>query len=273
MKTRILVAVVCIPVLLAIIFFLPIWAFGILAAAICGCAAWEFLRCTAPDCPFRHQICAALAGAAIPLGTSLGYGELAVILPLFLLALILFAEVIFTYGKENALPYESVLRVLAAGVIIPLMLSALVRLGCMDAGPVLIMLSFVITFSCDSGAYFAGVFLGKHKMAPRVSPNKTIEGSIGGMLASILITALYGVILSAFEFQVNYLNLLIYGLLGGVICQLGDLVFSVIKRQCGIKDYGNLIPGHGGALDRFDSAVFVAPMVEILMLLIPAITK
>jgi len=127
----------------------------------------------------------------------------------------------------------------------------------------------------DSGAYFVGRSLGKHKLAPVVSPKKTVEGAIGGMIVNILGMMLYTFILSeCFGFtQVNYFYAAIYGVLGAAASIIGDLTLSVVKRQVGIKDYGNLFPGHGGILDRFDSTMMVAPLAEILILLIPFAVK
>ena len=103
-----------------------------------------------------------------------------------------------------------------------------------------------------------------------VSPNKTIEGLLGGLLCGTVGMLLYTMILHfGYQFRVNYLYALLYGLLGSVAGVMGDLSFSIIKRQTGIKDYGNLIPGHGGVLDRFDSLVTVAPLIEALLALLP----
>ena len=135
-----------------------------------------------------------------------------------------------------------------------------------DLGKYYILLAFVIAFSADTGAYFIGRAFGKHKLAPIVSPNKTVEGAIGGILCSILCVELYGLVLDlAFSFEVNYLYGIVYGFFGAILSILGDLSFSVIKRQMNIKDYGNLIPGHGGILDRFDSMMLVAPVTELLL--------
>ena len=137
-----------------------------------------------------------------------------------------------------------------------------------------ILVPFILAFISDSGAYFAGKFLGKHKLAPTISPKKTIEGAVGGILGAIVGMLIYGVILQlAFGFQINYAAAILYGVIGSVAGVFGDLCFSVIKRQTGIKDYGNLIPGHGGILDRFDSMVMIAPLVEILMILLPVAVK
>ena len=103
-----------------------------------------------------------------------------------------------------------------------------------------------------------------------VSPNKTIEGAVGGLLAAMVGMILYALVLDlGFHFDVNYGIAILYGLIGSAVGVFGDLIFSVIKRQTGIKDYGNLIPGHGGILDRFDSVMMVAPLMEALLVLLP----
>ena len=133
----------------------------------------------------------------------------------------------------------------------------------------LVVLPFVISMLSDTGAYFAGKFLGKHKLAPVISPKKTVEGLLGGFVSAVSCMLLYGLILQlACGLQVNYWFALVYGLLGSAAGVFGDLCFSAIKRQVDIKDYGNLIPGHGGVLDRFDSVVIVAPLLELLIILI-----
>ena len=145
----------------------------------------------------------------------------------------------------------------------------------MENGKYYILVAFIISMVADSGAYFAGRAFGKHKLAPVVSPKKTVEGAIGGVIANMAGMALYTFLLSRFFgfTQVNYLYAVIYGFVGAFGSMLGDLTLSVVKRQVGIKDYGNLIPGHGGILDRFDSTMICAPIAEILILLIPFAVK
>lgn len=127
---------------------------------------------------------------------------------------------------------------------------------------------FIIAWSTDTCAYFVGVFFGKHKLYEAVSPKKTIEGSIGGIIGCVLIVA----IVTFFIDKTFIMHSIILGGLGSIISQIGDLVASKIKREAGIKDYGNLMPGHGGILDRFDSILVVAPLVyyyyKIMMYLI-----
>lgn len=118
-------------------------------------------------------------------------------------------------------------------------------------------LIFIIAFSTDSFAYLVGISLGKHKLIPDVSPKKSIEGAIGGIVATVIITTFY---LSYFGIGILPIDLIL-GFTGSIIAQCGDLVASRIKRDTGIKDFGHLIPGHGGIIDRFDSVILVAPVV------------
>lgn len=123
-------------------------------------------------------------------------------------------------------------------------------------GKIYVWLIFIIAFATDTCAYFAGYAFGKHKLIPKVSPKKTIEGSIGGILGSTLICLAFG-----YYFNIDLKVIVILGFLGSIVAQVGDLFASSIKRYVGIKDYGKLIPGHGGILDRFDSVILVAPFV------------
>lgn len=271
MTTRILVAVIGIPLLLAVIFFAPLWAFGIVVGLISALSTWEFLRCVEKDLPLRMKIVSMLLAAAVPVSASFGGHNVYTAAALFLLILYAMMELVFSFRKTETLALESVCSIALCAGIFPIMLAALVRLGLGQNSAVKILLPFVITFSCDSGAYFIGCAIGRHKLAPHVSPNKSIEGSIGGFVCGIVMALIYGLILRACHLHVNFAALAIYGFLGSLVCQLGDLAFSAVKRLCGVKDYGNLLPGHGGALDRFDSMTFVAPLIEVLMLWVPAI--
>ena len=128
----------------------------------------------------------------------------------------------------------------------------------------LVWLIFLAAFGTDIAAYFTGMAIGKHKLCPKISPKKTVEGAIGGILGSVLLCGLFGY----FLFNELFIHCLIIGVLGGITAQLGDLTASVFKRNIGIKDFGDLIPGHGGILDRFDSVLFTAPMTYYYIILI-----
>ncbi len=138
-----------------------------------------------------------------------------------------------------------------------------------------VVISLAIPWVADGGAYFGGSALGKHKLCPKISPKKTVEGAVTGIIAGTVIPLIAGVIFKQFffapELSVNYLSFALIGLLGSLISILGDLSFSLIKRSCNIKDYGSLIPGHGGMLDRFDSVIFTAPLIMILDMVLPIV--
>ncbi len=127
------------------------------------------------------------------------------------------------------------------------------------------LLAFLGAWICDSFAYFTGMLIGKHKLIPEISPKKTVEGAIGGVVFTIAGFAIYGLIMNGFyDAKLSYLTLCIYGLILSIVSQFGDLIASSIKRQYNIKDYGFIFPGHGGILDRFDGVLLVAPTLYVL---------
>ena len=128
-------------------------------------------------------------------------------------------------------------------------------------GEYLVWIIFICSWVCDTSAYYAGRIFGKggkHKLCPKVSPNKTIEGSIGGLLGSTIGCTIYGYVISRCGVPIELYHYVIIGIICGVFGQFGDLIASSIKRFVGAKDYSSLIPGHGGILDRFDSILFVS---------------
>jgi phosphatidate cytidylyltransferase len=141
----------------------------------------------------------------------------------------------------------------------------------MPSGKYWVLLPVIVAFLTDGGAYFAGIFLGKHRGITNVSPNKSLEGYLGGVISGPIFCIIYGIIVhAATGMAVNFWYMILYGLVGSLVTELGDLAFSLIKRQLGVKDYGHLLPGHGGMLDRFDSMIFAAPLIYILVQLFPA---
>lgn len=123
-----------------------------------------------------------------------------------------------------------------------------------------------VPWCADAGAYFAGVFLGKRKLCPGISPHKTVEGFIGGILAGTVSAFIFGFVYTFLypRASFNFLLLFIIGFTSSIISVLGDLSFSLVKRSCKIKDFGSIFPGHGGFLDRFDSVIFAAPLVYFI---------
>ena len=159
-----------------------------------------------------------------------------------------------------------------AGVIyVPVLFSFLYFLRELEGGAFYVWYIFLASWGSDTCAYLAGRFFGKHKMAPKLSPKKTMEGAVGGTLGAILLCIIYTLCIQTYVGE-NTTTLMIMsvcvGLFGSVLGQTGDLFASAIKRVMGIKDYGHLIPGHGGILDRFDSTLLVGPAVMMVIYLI-----
>lgn len=146
-------------------------------------------------------------------------------------------------------------------IYVPVFFSFIVLVNAKKSGNYLIWLVFIASWLCDTTAYYVGRYLGKNKLCPKVSPKKTIEGSIGGLIGSTLACGIYGIIVNKYGINIPMYNYFVVGALCGVFCQFGDLVASSIKRFVDVKDYSNLIPGHGGILDRFDSILFAAVIV------------
>ena len=271
MATRIIVGLALGPAFLAALFFLPPLPLAVLVACIAGMASFELLRATKVAHHNGMYIFTAIAAALIPLGHGVGYGSWTARAVAILLMAALFLPALRLYGTRGEIKFEHIMVCLFGGVGIPLFLSALVQLKRFDRGAFYVLLPVICAFTTDIGAYFAGVFLGKHRGITQVSPNKSLEGYIGGIVSGCLCTLLYGWLLQRFgALPVRLPVMAFYGLLGGAVTELGDLAFSLIKRQYGVKDYGTLLPGHGGMLDRFDSTTFAAPMLLLLVEILPA---
>lgn len=180
--------------------------------------------------------------------------------------LVLFVCAILRYGKEKAVPFGDLTAAVFAGTVFPAMLSCLLLLRMEENGRALVFLPLCISFGSDTFALFAGMLCGRHKLTP-VSPKKTVEGAIGGLLGGVFGMTVFKLIAEAAlgAALLDWTAVLLFGVLGSVAGQIGDLSFSLIKREFGVKDYGNLLPGHGGILDRFDSVTFVAPLVWLAL--------
>ncbi len=280
MLVRILAAAVGLPLLLAIVVLLPPLATAVLFAVACVIGAYEMLWRTGLLKHKRILVYTALMAAATVMwswGKGAGIVSEQTLWASALTALFVFFTALFCelLAGHTKLQFSSLAAPLFSGVIYPFLIGALVRLRCMDGGVFFIITAFVLSMIADTGAYFVGRACGKHKLAPIISPKKTVEGAIGGVVVNIAVMLLYAFLLKkCFGFtEVNYIFAAIYGVLGAIASIIGDLTLSVVKRQVGLKDYGNLIPGHGGILDRFDSTMIVAPLTEILLLLIPFAVK
>ena len=183
----------------------------------------------------------------------------------FLLYLFIYAVL-----KRGSVKFSEITSHFTMLLYISISFTALTLVRYITNGVYMFALVFVASWVCDVFAYFVGRAIGKHKLIVEISPKKTVEGSIGGIVCTTLAFALYGLIITLFDGpKPNYLVLVILGFALSIIAQFGDLICSLIKREHGIKDYGNIFPGHGGVLDRFDSILAVAPILYVICVLFP----
>ena len=269
MKLRLIAAAALVPVLLVVLFVAPKVLTAVVVGILCAIAAYELLCGTGLVKHARLVAYTMIYAFLVPIWVHFGMNHYSCMVGILLFACLLFMEIILSGAK---LRFDRIAVCLVAGLIIPYMLSSLVRIMDSIMGRYLILIPFILAFMSDTGAYFIGCRWGKHKLAPVISPNKSVEGMVGGLATVILSMLVYCLVISVgFRLEVNYFYGILYGLVGGLAGVFGDLCFSAVKRQTGIKDYGKLIPGHGGALDRFDSMVVVAPIAEILLIAIPVV--
>ena len=262
-KMRVLTAAVGIPVIILIL-LAPLW---VLAAAAVLCSligTFEFygasglLRRHAPLC-----VVGFIGTAALPLCVFLD--PIKIMTFAFLYLIVLFIMMLFSHKKIRITDISMLIMAL---IYIPFLLSNVLLIRRLEFGNVLVWLVFVGSFMTDSGAYFSGRFFGRHKLCPEISPKKTVEGAVGGTIVCGLSFLLFALIVNLFfadmiNADMSYGMMFVLGLLSAVAAQIGDLTASLIKRQFGIKDFGNLFPGHGGMLDRCDSIVLVAPVIYL----------
>lgn len=177
----------------------------------------------------------------------------------FLFLFIVFAIAMFNIGK---IKYTQVASFVATCFYVVCGFLSIIGLRYTDFGNNLFLLVFIGAWATDTGAYFVGVIFGKHKLIPSVSPKKTIEGALGGILGCVIGYLIFGICVEHFYGrEANYIALACTAVFVAVISQIGDLIASYIKREQGIKDYGVVLPGHGGIMDRFDSIIAVAPVI------------
>ena len=196
-------------------------------------------------------------------GCNLVGGTLPVIIGV--LTVLLLAVYVLAFPKFNS---EQITMVFFGFFYVALTISYIYRLRISDAGAYSVWLIFISSWGADTMAYLTGILIGKHKIAPVLSPKKTVEGCIGGVVGATLIGLIYSLIFKDDLSKVYDNPVLLFTIVSAVasvVSMIGDMAASAIKRNKDIKDYGSLIPGHGGILDRFDSVIFVAPIIYFLL--------
>lgn len=267
MKIRIITAAVAIPALLVLLLAAPKIVVAIVWGLLLAIGTYELLYRTGLVAETRLVVYSMVMAFAVTMWSYMGAVHAIGILGLLVFMAIMYSEMMMSHVK---ITFDKICMCMMGGVLIPLLLSSVIRILMLRIGRYMVLIPFIVAFASDSGAYFAGRFFGARKLAPVISQHKTVEGAVGGVLFAIICMIVYALILHlGFDFKINYFYALLYGLVGSVAGVFGDLCFSVVKRQTGIKDYGNLIPGHGGVLDRFDSMMMVGPLLEALMIILP----
>ena len=261
LQSRVLVAVIGVPVLVWVVLWAPPLVMLVALCLLAGIGGMELQRC--------------VSGA--PRSELVG---MSAIFPVFMVAwyyerpehvvVLVVVELVVFFGyaivKGGEIKFNQIMAALFGGTFIGYSFAAFLRLEAAGIHRAYLLLPFILSFACDTFAYFAGRAFGRHKLAPKVSPKKTVEGSIGGILGNVVCGLIFVFVMDHWlEAGIGYGTMVVLAVTCSIVAQIGDLSFSLIKLEFGIKDYGHLFLEHGGVLDRFDSVLFVTPLVEIIL--------
>ena len=271
MKQRVLTGTLIFVLTVLLIIFSGYIVYPITLSLLSLIAVFELLRVMGVEKKLLLALPAYILSAAFPMIAYFVKNDafllylLALAAAMFVYMLLLMGYGVFSRGK---VPFSKIAEIFTSVTYVTVAFSSLSLMRYLDekVGIFVIALVFIVSWACDTGAYFVGMLFGKHKLIPEISPKKTVEGAVGGVVIATLAYLLFGFVLDSFipGLKVNYLFLGTAGVLLSIASQLGDLVASLIKREYGVKDYGDLFPGHGGILDRFDSTISVSTLLMIL---------
>ena len=270
MKQRLITSAVILGVTIPLVLFSHFITYPIVLSILAFIAVYEIMRTLSVQKEYSLAIPAYIFALALPFATffvaehSMEY--------LLLLAALMFAYLVYAMAvgvfSKGRLGFSliSELFVMVTYVVVSFSAMSLIRYLDIDVGLYVLILILISSWLTDSSAYIVGSLMGKHKLIPEVSPKKTVEGAVGGLVFATLGFLLYGLIIDLFikGIEVNYIALAIFAPILSAVSQLGDLFASLLKRQHGVKDYGNIFPGHGGVMDRFDSMIAVSIFVYIV---------
>ncbi len=269
MKQRVITALIFGIVFIGAMLLMNTIVFPVFISAISAIAVWEIEK--AVGLKNKLIIAASLTFTAIqPFLTHLG-----IKLPFAAIGCVyVVLTMIFMLVKFESTRFEQAITAIFASVCVPFSFSLMIVFRDIDKhfdgytkidGIYFLVFAFFSAWMTDIFAYFVGSKLGKHKLCPKISPKKSVEGAIGGVLGAVLLNALLLLVFNKFFFEgtskISYVVVVILSIVLSIISMFGDLAASTIKRNFGIKDFGNLLPGHGGIMDRFDSALFVLPVL------------
>jgi len=272
MLKRTITAVIALAFFIPVLYFSHTVVFPVAMTALAVTAVYEMLKCIGEKRLLRFALpsyvaalCPMIPYLASVLWEMNPYPILCAVLALYLICL--FTVTVFAKGNVR---FEQTATVFTSVLYVVITFSSIVALRYLEGGKYIYLLAFLGPWVSDTFAYFCGRFFGKHKLIPEISPKKTIEGSIGGIIFTAVGFVVYGLIVNNMTggaMGLSYILLALTGMVISVISQIGDLAASLIKRNYGIKDYGAIFPGHGGVLDRFDSVLLTAPVLLIVCLM------
>ncbi len=282
MRTRIISGAVGVLLLSAVLYFHETIVLPIAVAAIIAIMLFELLRAVKMEKCIPVLLASEICGIAMPFIYSFFYfweekekgvwietKDGSITIAAFALTLLCAFVIFITWLKKHKeIRYEQVFFVLAVMVFVPNAMTTMVRIDRMfpeNGGLFYLVMGLCGAWIADTGAYFSGVALGKHKLCPEISPKKTIEGLVGGILTTAIVYAVaFSIYEGGFELKTAIIAF-VTGAVCAVIGTVGDLSASMVKRQIGFKDYGKIMPGHGGLMDRFDSVLFVLPTFYVFL--------
>ncbi len=274
MLKRVITSIVALIVFVPILWFSDTWIFPVAMALCAFLGCYEMLSCVGKQKNIFLALPICIAAVFFPLYTRYSYTVKApfadvtkLALGIVLIAIIyIFAVAVFDNKKTSV--QDAGLIVVSCFYIIAAFSAIVYVRDYIHLGKYIYLLTFICAWTTDIFAYFTGRLLGKHKLIPSVSPKKTVEGAIGGVLFCVIAMLIFGIVIEKYfspeDTNAVYLVLAISGIFISVVSQIGDLIMSLIKRHYGIKDYGKLLPGHGGILDRFDSVMAVSIILAFI---------
>ena len=273
MKVRVITSIIIVAVALPIAIFSEFIIYPIALSLLSALALFEMLRVIELHKYWLISVPAYAIALAMPMvsffisTSSRIFYLLTVFVVLFCYLIYAMAAAVFSRGKLSVrklgMVNLSVTYVVAS-------FTSLSTIRYLDQGLYCLILVFFISWGCDASAYLVGTSIGKHKLIPEVSPKKSVEGAIGGIIGAILLSLLYAFFVDAvLGVYADYIIIAVIAFILSIVSQIGDLIASLIKREYGVKDYGKLMPGHGGVMDRFDSVLAVATPLLIICLVFP----
>lgn len=249
------------------------FALLVLTVVMSGLGVYEVLKCIGKEKNIYLLVLAETVSASTQILARVIADDNTYLAAFMMITIVFFVLVlsgsVFTAGSDTKkITVSEAMLIAVMTVYVSFGFSSLTLLRDMEYGIILFILWFFLPWICDGVAYFVGRSCGKHKLIPAVSPKKTVEGAVGGVVGTLVLMLVFALVMQfGFGYKPNYPILLLVTLIGCPISMCGDLIASLVKREYGVKDYGNLLPGHGGVMDRFDSCISTGPFIYIVCVL------